>query len=168
MDDLVLLKRREGEELSKMLGFTSSLFLEDIDLVEEQGNPLKVMEGSRKIVVFRPTTEKMLRLVLEKSKAQVIVGMEAIHPEDSPHYLRGGLDQILCRIAGARGKIIAFSFNDILHSLVRAKLLARMRFNLKLCRKYKVKVLWGNFASDKMGMRSKKDLEAWRRVLEKG
>ena len=168
MDDILLLKRADIEEFSAALGFTQSLFMEDIEVVEEKDNSLRTIERSKKVVVFRPTTEKMLRLVLEKSKAEIIVGAEKIHAEDSLHYVRGGWDQILCTIAAAKGKTIVFSMNDILYAVDRPRLLARMRFNLKLCRKYKVKVLMANFAREKMEMRSKKDLEAWRRVLERG
>ncbi len=121
----------------------------------------------RKEVVYRPSSEEMLRFALEKSPVDIIVGVEAIHPKDSLHYLRSGLDQVLCRIAREKGKTVAFSFADVLNSSERGKLLARMRFNIQLCRKYKVKMLFSTFAASPEELRPAHDLRAFWRVLEK-
>ena len=50
-------------------------------------------------------------------------------------------------------------------SFERAKLMNRIRFNLKLCRKYKVKTYFGNFAQQQFEMRSAKDLKSFWLVL---
>ena len=93
--------------------------------------------------------------------------METINPKDSVHFLRGGLDQITCRIAKNKGKTIAFSFFEILNSRNRDKLIARMKFNIKLCKKYKVKTLFANFSTKKMELRSAKDLKSFWTFLNK-
>ena len=107
----------------------------------------------------------MLRFVLEKSDVDIVYGMETIHPKDSMHFVRGGLDQVLCKIAAEKGKILAFSFSDILNSSSQGKLLARIMFNVKLCKKYKVPMMVCSFAASKEEMRSAKDLQALGRIL---
>ena len=116
------------------------------------------------IVVFRPLSEEMFRFALEKSSVDIVLGVEYLHRKDSVHYLRGGLDPVLCKIAVLKGKTIGFSFSDILNSSDRSRLLARMMFNIRLCRKFGVKMYFGCFGSSDE-RRSVKDLEAFWRVL---
>ena len=109
----------------------------------------------------------MLRFALEKTSVDIVMGMENINPRDSVHFVRGGLDQVTCKIAKERGKIIAFSFSDVLNSRDRGKLLARIMFNIKLCKKYKVKMLFSNFSTSLNEIRSAKDLQGFWKVLGK-
>lgn len=173
---LLLRKSREAEELSKELGFDRTYFLDDdfILLEENEGNGFSKKVLLRKIssakkkgkqVLVRVSREDILRFVLEKTAADMVLGAEGIHPHDSVHFLRSGLDQVLCKIAHDRRKIIAFSFSVILQAGNRGKLLARMKANVKLCRKYNVKILLSNFSRDLAEMRSVRELRAWGKVL---
>ena len=172
MDNVVLLNRSlELEQLSRRLGFQETIFLENIAWIDEKekkklGKAIEEARRQKKLIVYRAFDEELLRLVLEKMAVDIVIGVEQIHAEDSVHYLRGGLDQILCKIAADRGVVLGFSFRDILENKHRGKLLGRMRFNARLCKKYGVKTFMGNFSQEKMEMRSKKDLEAWKRLLE--
>lgn len=171
MQNILLMKRTEEiKEFSKQLGFKETLFLENITIIEEKTKKellKKINRAKNKLTIYKPSSEEMLRFVLEKSKIDAILGMENINLKDSMHYVRGGLDQISCKIAAEKGKIVAFSFNEILNSKNRSRLLARMRLNIKLCRKYKVKTIFSNFAKSRNEIRSAKDLEAFRKILEK-
>ena len=173
MDDLLLLpKSSELQELSASLGFSKVFFAEDIFLLEEKNNDLlfkKIREGKnkKKIVICQPTSEEQLRFLLERNTPDVVCGIEKIHHSDSLHHLRGGLDQVLGPLAAKSGVIIAFSFSGVLNSEHRGTLLGRMRFNLNLCHKYKIKTLFCNLSKSKEEIRSKNDLEAWKRVMEK-
>ncbi len=129
----------------------------------------KIKEVKKKnlFVVVKPKTEDLLRFVLEKTSADLVFGQELINQKDSVHFRRGGLDQITCKIARDKGKIIGFSFRDILEANgeERSKILGRMILNIKLCRKYKVKVFFGNFSENELEMRGKQDLEALFEVI---
>ncbi len=172
MENYLLLKRtKEAEELSKRLGFEKALFL-DSELALVKGSKAKelleeVKNAKRKKLktVYFAFGEEMLRFALEKSEVDIILGMEKIFAKDSLHYLKSGLDQILCKIALDKNKIIGFSVQEILDAKERSKLLARIRFNIHLCKKYKVKMLFGNFSREIYAMRSAKDLDAMLRVL---
>jgi len=172
MDNLILLpKNQEFEELSAKLGFSRTLFLEtDAVIIEAKTKKELLLKTNRAVskkllTLYKPPTEDLLRFALEKTPISMVLGIEHIHPKESTHFVRGGLDQILCKIAAEKDKIIAFSFSDILNSPQRSKLLARMMFNIKLCKKYKVKVFFSNFSMEQMEMRSARDLLSFWNVL---
>ncbi len=174
MDNYLLLPPSlELEQLSARLGFAQTLFL-NRDFVVVSGTPkdilIKTKEAKKKrlMVICRCNDEKILRFVLEKVPIDAVIGMESIFRKDSLHYPKSGLDHILSKIAFEQGKAIGFSFSDMLHAADRGKVLNRMKFNLKLCRKYKLRVIFSNFSSNRAEMRSAKDLEAVFRVLSKG
>jgi hypothetical protein len=169
--NLVLMKEKDDiAELNFDLGFNDIFFLEkDFVLVtgkskKEYLKNIKIAKKKKLLVLAKPETEELLRFLIERTEVDLIFGMEKINPKDSVHFPRGGLDQVICKLAADNNKILAFSFNDILNSkdnLVRAKLMNRIRFNIKLCKKYKVKTFFSNFAKDKMEMRSFNDLKAF-------
>ena len=169
--NLILLKKNERlVRLSQELGFSQTFFLEDIKLIKAN-TPAELLKelnsAGKKLTIYKPSNEKMLRFALEKSKVKLIYGLENLHLQDSPHYVRGGLDQVACRLAAEKDKIIAFSFSDILNSKQRSKLLARMALNIRLCQKYKVQFWVVNLTEKEEEVRSQNDLEALLRVLKK-
>lgn len=172
MDEYVLMKKNvEIEKTALALGFTKVYFL-DQDFVLLKGKTpkelLKEVESVRNKnlkTIYKAESEEMLRFALERSKVDIVYGMENLHAKDSLHFVRGGLDQILCKIAAEKGKTLAFSFSGLLNSSDRARLLARMRLNIKLCKKYKVAIIFCSFAGSKEEMRSVKDLQALGRIL---
>jgi len=160
----------EGRERTEKLGLDNTLFLEDVVIItgktaKEVLKQAEQARRSRKIICYKPHTEELLRFALEKTPINVVYGIESIHPKDSTHYVRGGLDQVLCTIAREKGKVLAFSFAEILQAKYRGKMLARMMANIKLCEKYKVSYFMGNFSLTFEEMRSQKDLDAFLRVL---
>ena len=172
MDNYISAKySKDLEELSKELGWDRTLFLgKDFIFLrsDKKKELLKEINSSKKkklIVVYQPPTEELLRFALEKSAVDMVIGMEKLNLKDSVHFVRGGLDQITCKIAKSKGKQIGFSFNDILCSQNRGKLLGRMMFNIKLCKKYKVDVVFSNFGTGKEGLRSVTDLKSLFYVL---
>ena len=172
MDNYLLYRADpQAQELCKKLGFTKNLFIgSELTLLSAKTEKelLKAVgEAHQKklITIYRPSSEDMLRFALEKSDVDVVLGMEQLHPKDSMHYVKSGLDQVLCKIAADNDKVIGFSFTDILENSGRAKLLARIMFNIRLCKKYKVKIIFSNFSTELWQMRSAKDLDAVFRVL---
>ncbi len=168
---LLIKKSRELEDFSQELGFEKTLFLgEDFVIINKNTKKevLKEIEAAKKkklFAIYKAPTEEMLRFVLERTSVDAVMSLEDIHPKESLHYTRGGLDQIFCRIAAEREKAYVVSFNEILNTANKARLLRRIMFNIRLCRKYKVKVIFGTFAASKMELRSRKDLEAFGRIL---
>ena len=159
------------ELLSAQLGFDTTVYLTNHFIILSSSNTKELLAQvqdakKRKLtVLYRTQDEKMLRFAIEKAPVDMILGVENIFPKDSLHYLKSGLNQVLCTIAAQQNKIIVFSMHDILVTGNRAKLLARMRFNVKLCKKYKVQTLIGNFSEDIWEMRAAEELKALGRLL---
>ena len=156
---------KETEELSKRLGFEKTLFLDqDFILLKREirksRKEIDQAKSKKKIVIYQPNSEEDLRYALEHTSVDMVMGIEKIHPKDSLHYPRAGLDQVLCNLARENDKIIAFSFEELLNNNNRPKLLNRMAFNLKLCHKYKIKILFSNFSKNLWEMRAPKELIA--------
>ncbi len=172
MENILLMPAQpEIETLSARLGFSRTMF---------QGRDFQYLQGEdrrkisretaraiqqRKLSLVRVSSPEMLRFLLEKTAVSKILGMEQLFAKDSVHYPRSGLDQVLCRLAAGRKVTLAFSFSDILHSPNRPQLLGRMSFNLALCRKYGVKIVFSNFSAAKEDLRSAADLQSFGRVL---
>jgi len=171
MDMALLIPKTEELVVQlKELGFNRVLFDSELMVIEtsNKGELLKgIVEGKRnkKKIIFIPRDEELLRFAIEKTEVDMILGVERVHPKDSLHYVRSGLDQVLCKLAVQKGKVIAFSFSDILNSGDRAKLISRMMINIIICRKYGVKVYFGLFSKNKEELRSAADLFTLWRVL---
>lgn len=172
MDNYLLMKKSPDlVAFSNSLGFEKTLFLgEQFVLLESNSKKellKKTLEAKQKglLTIYRVKEEELLRFALEKTPVDVVLGIENIHAKDSVHYVRGGLDQVLCKIAAEQGKIIGFSFAELLNSANPAAWLRRVKANVKLCQKYQVKLLFSTFATAKMELRSSKDLEAFSRIL---
>ncbi len=102
------------------------------------------------------------RNVIEKNKDLVVFGFDNSDKKDFIHQRRSGLNHIMCSLATKNDIKIAFSFNDLLNSdnKQRNVLLGRIASNIKLCRKYKTKIVIGSFASKPYEMRTFNDLTA--------
>jgi len=123
-------------------------------LSKERG--LKIVLGS-----------KNNRQVIELKNVNILLSPEKGVRKDSLHYRNSGLNQVTCKLAKKNKIAIGFNFNDILitQGKERAMILGRMMQNVKLCRKYKLRMLIASFAKDKWQMRSKNDLISFGIVL---
>tara|TARA_Y100000310_G_scaffold345665_1_gene467969 strand:- start:25741 stop:26310 length:570 start_codon:yes stop_codon:yes gene_type:complete len=156
MMDLVLCKDRfENLGFSKVYNIKINKITNESQLRKLNGN-LIVIEGG-----------KLNREILSKKNVDILLSPEKDRKEDFLHHRNSGLNHILCKIAHKNKIAIGFSFNEILKSkeIERAKILGRMKQNIKLCRKYKVNMVVGSFANNKYEMRSLNDLKSFSRVL---
>jgi len=105
------------------------------------------------------------RFVLEKTAASVLVDPEQAHASDHLHFRRGGLDQVLCRIAAARGKAFARSLPALLTARNRPLLLGRALQNIRFCQRKHVPYGLVSFAETPAGMRGAHDLRSLSLIL---
>lgn len=113
-----------------------------------------------KLVIYKSTGND--RHVIEKSKANVVFGLETIAARDSMHHRNSGLNQVLCKLANKNNVMIGFSFSSILNTdwMIRSQILGRLMQNIRLCRKYKVKTVIASFAEKPYDMRPYHDLKS--------
>lgn len=103
----------------------------------------------------------------ESNKIKMFFDLENLQERDFIHQRNSGLNHILAKIAHDKDKIIGFNFSTILNAPPEKKalILGRMRQNVKLCRKYKVKMFLGSFASEPFELRSNYELRAFGYII---
>lgn len=119
----------------------------------------------KKDLIFVKADKNNLRKIFENDKVDVVVGLESVFKDDNLHYRNSGLNQVLCKLANKNKISVGFSFADVLNGKDRSKVIGRMIQNVSLCRKYKLNIVLGSFAEDNYGLRLRKDLEAFGRLV---
>src|SRR3989344_1223899 len=94
------------------------------------------------IIIVQGGDEIINRYALEDNKINILLNPENNKNRDFMHARNSGLNQILCRLANKNNKPIGINFNSLLemNEIERIYALGRIMQNIKLCRKYKVKV----------------------------
>ncbi len=160
MKDLTFVKDREiskklKTETLKVKIIEESSFSKLKDSIKKTDYPVIVLGG------------KFNREILEDRKVDILLSPEIEARRDHTHYRNSGLNQVLCKLAKKNNIAIGFNFNNILHSKgkQRSEILGRMQQNVRLCKKYKVKMIVASFAKNKYELRSIDSLKAFARVL---
>ncbi len=97
-----------------------------------------------------------------KKNIDIVYGFEESNRKDFIHHRNSGMNHVLAKILHEKDIIVAFSFNSFLSG---KDVIGRMRQNVKLCRKYKVKMVFASFATSPYEMRSLEDLKSFARVI---
>ncbi len=144
-----------------------------MDIIEFEGKGYKV--DVRKavpnhfirdnLVVVQGGDDKVNRRAVSSKNVDILLDPHLGKRYDKMHQRDSGLNQVLCKLAKEKGVAIGFSFRSILNAKSRAKLMGRMIQNIKLCRKYKVRMVIGSFAKTESETRNVKDVQAFFRVL---
>lgn len=100
----------------------------------------------------------------DSKKKCVFKDLELLEKKDSFHYRRGGLNQILCKLAGKYGKTVFFNLN-LLKGKNKEVMMGRMMQNIKLCRKFKVQMKAGFFPLVKEEIKNPEDVKSLLKVL---
>jgi len=181
--DIVFPNRNEKEflEIAEKLGYGRIVFAyENADKI-----PTQMPKSKIRILTGIATNEKGIqkaknkagfvlvksigndRWAFEKSEADIIFGLEEAQKKDFMHHRASGLNQVLCKIAQQKGKMIALPFSTLLKAkgMLRAQLMGKMMQNIRFCRKYKVNTILASFAQSPYQMRAVKDLMALGMVL---
>jgi ribonuclease P/MRP protein subunit RPP1 len=111
--------------------------------------------------------DKVNRAALENKKVDILLSPELNDRKDNFHYRKSGLNQVLCKLAKKNDIAIGFDFALLLKSKERAKILGRMFFNYKLCKKYKVKMVFDSFSKNKFDQRNEDCMRVFERILAK-
>ena len=122
--------------------------------------PRQVQEA-RKIsdLVIVKSSDKN-RAVFEHLKPDVIFSLEDSPKPDHIYFRNSGLNQVYCKYAKKNNIIIGISFDLILNSKNRVKILGRVMQNIRLCKKYKVPIAICSFTSNPYVMRNPSDLKS--------
>jgi ribonuclease P/MRP protein subunit RPP1 len=149
-------------------------FLEiETELISVIDIPLKELRKeiqSRKgLIIVQGGDLDINRFVVENKKVDILLSPENNSRKDLMFSRRSGLNQVLCKLAAKNGVAIGFDFSYLLNSKgkQRARILGRMRQNVKFCKKYGVKMVFSSFARNKYELRSEDFLKIFARILGK-
>ena len=105
-------------------------------------------------------SEEKNRKAVENKQVDILLAPERVGKKDRLNQRDSGLNHVLCALAKQNDVAIGFSFSDMLNSKYRALTLGRMMQNVRLCRKYKVRMVLASFAQHPSEMRPPQDLLA--------
>jgi len=125
------------------------MFYVDDNMKNDVKNNMKdnMQTNIRSLNVVHGGSEKNNRGAVENRNVDILLSPEEGIKKDFMHTRNSGLNQVLCKLAKKNGVAIGFSFNKILNTkgMERALILGRMMQNVKLCRKYRVKMIIINY-----------------------
>ncbi len=158
MKDLVFIS---DNKISKKL----KTDVEIVNVIEESNldKLRKKTNQAKGLIIVKGLNDKVIRAALENKRVKVLLSPEYEGKNDSLHFRNSGLNQVLCKLAKKNNIAIGFNFNDILNNdkLTKINILGKMMQNVRLCRKYKVRMIVGSFAKDKYELRSLDSLRAF-------
>lgn len=111
-------------------------------------------------MVFIENYEKK-RKAVENSNIKILLNPHLVSKKDSLHFRNSGLDQVLCKSMNKNEISLGISLDKIRNFID----IGRVKQNIKLCRKYKVKILFFSYAENKYQLRNVKDLISFLEIL---
>jgi len=106
---------------------------------------IDALKGKEKIIAVLGRDDEFNRRMLEKTKIDYLVSPERRHVKDSLKQRDSGLNHVLGRIAKEKGIGIVVDFNSLMkmEKMERARSIARIMQNVKICRRAgcKIKIL---------------------------
>lgn len=124
------------------------------------------LKNTNPFAIFKGDIDTIRKLA-EQKKIQYVTDLEDNEFKDNLNFANSGLNQVMCRLLAKNNIVVCFNFSLILNSnsLEGAKLLRRMMQNVRLCRKYKVKMLISSFAKNEYELRSRYSLKSFGLVI---
>jgi len=134
--------------------YSPTVSFNDIDAVIIQTNDIRELNsriaklsGKNKLIIIEGNSDLINRASLESKKTFMLLSPEKIRKSDSLNSKNSGLNQVLCEIARKNSKIIGINAQDIIDKAgnksdaEKANIIGRIMQNIKLCRKYKCKII---------------------------
>ncbi len=157
MIDIVLMKENKDIiEFGKKLNFSDIYFLNEKDICKS----VKEIQKKKGLVIVEGGSEELNRKALESKKVDVLINPES-EGKDSIKQRISGLNQVLCKLANKNNILVGFTLDRINNP----DIIGRIMQNIRLCRKYKVKMVFFTFAKDKYEMRQANDLISLLKIL---
>lgn len=145
----------------KMIDLVQSGKLEGLQvkiLKPKSVKELRKQLSTKELHIIEPINDQIARTALESKQTDILLSPEKHVLKDFMHQRNSGLNHILCKLANKNNIAIGISFSDLLREKMLHKRLGRIMQNIKLCRKYKVKLVLASFAKNEYETRNPKDL----------
>ena len=102
------------------------------------------------------------RALIEGKKIRLIYGFEESARRDYMHQRASGLNHVLCELCSRNNVAVGISYGMLLNADSESccVLMGRIMQNIRLCQKYKVKIVVGSFSGNPFDLRSPHDLRS--------
>ena len=163
--DFVLKEDEKIREFAKKLN--SEIYTINLIKSEDIRSLRRKIDNEKGLIVVEAGDDGINKNLFENKKVDILVGLERNRERDFMKSRDSGLNQTLCKLANKNKIVIGFNFSDVLNSngIERSNLLGKMMQNARLCKKYKVKIIVGSFASKWQELRNERDLMAFGREI---
>jgi ribonuclease P/MRP protein subunit RPP1 len=113
----------------------------------------KINENSGKKIVFMSNDDELNRKILEKLKINTLL-LNQKGRKDFQKQRNSGFNQVMAKIAKKNNVIIGINLDEIIESKSeeKAKILARIRQNINLCKKNKLEMTFISVKEKKMDL----------------
>ncbi|KHO55245.1 MAG: ribonuclease P/MRP protein subunit RPP1 [archaeon GW2011_AR19] len=100
-----------------------------------------IREAQDKIIIFSSDNDELNRKILEKEKINILL-INLAGKKDFQKQRDSGFNQVLAKIAKEKNVAIGINFDEIIQAsqYEKPKILARLKQNIKLCNKNKLKM----------------------------
>jgi RNase P/RNase MRP subunit p30 len=101
----------------------------------------QINENKGKIIIFSSNDDELNRKILEKENINILL-INQKERKDFQKQRNSGFNQVLAKIAKKKGIVIGINFDELIKSETKEKseIIARIRQNVKICNKNKVKM----------------------------
>ena len=105
------------------------------------------------------------RKICETKGVDILLNPEKECNMDFMHHRNSGLNQVLCKLMEENKITYGINLSLIINNKNLKAFIGRISQNIKLCRKYKIRMMLASFAKDKFEMRNPKDALALLKVI---
>ena len=99
----------------------------------------EIKKNKGKKIIFSSNNDELNRKILEKEKIDVLL-LNLLNRKDYSKQRDSGFNHVLAKIAKKKGVIIGINLDEIINSKQKKEILARIKQNIKLCNKNKIKM----------------------------
>ncbi|MBU0963248.1 MAG: hypothetical protein KKD48_05070 [Nanoarchaeota archaeon] len=156
MYDLTLIKtnKEEARSLAKKFGFSDLFFIERENI--KNVNEIR----PKKLNIVIGGSDDINRKALSNINTTILLNPEP-NTKDYLTHKNSGLNQVLCKLAYKNKIVIAFSADRLNNVNIVGKIIQ----NIRLCKKYKVKMLFFTLAKNKYELIAAHDLLSVLQIL---
>ncbi|MCF7866430.1 hypothetical protein K9L67_02480 [Candidatus Woesearchaeota archaeon] len=157
-------------EIAEKLDIKELIFLynnKEADLTKiQEKTKIKILTGKLDKKNPKQTTFcKGTRQNIEDKNCTHIYGLETIEEKEHYHYRKSGMNQVHAKLIKEKNKTLVFDIEKILESKEPEKILGRMKQNLKLAKKYDLKIIICSMATKPENLRTTKHYQALIKTL---
>ena len=118
-----------------------------------------IRENKENSIIFSSEDDDLNRKILEKENISILL-LNQKNRKDFTKQRNSGFDSVMAKIASKKKIIVGINLDELINQNIKekAQIIARIKQNIDLCKKYKVKSIFLKFAIQLMLMDKKQEV----------